>query len=530
MRRSDAAALVGWIPVSRLPEVTAALAEAGGAVVPLARPAWSTAPTLLAERGLHHELTPLVQTYGTVPYADVDPSWLAWASYVVMFGMMFGDAGQGVLMIGAAVALRLGWPRWLRRFRAAWPFVGGAGLAATAFGLLYGECFGPTGLVPVLWLSPLAQPVTLLLAAVGFGAILLAGAYALGTINRWREGGWRAALYAPSGIAGSCVFLGAAAGAAGWHFHQSWWLAAGGLVAIAGLGLAAAGFLAEAGRGGTAITQAVVELFDLVVRLGSNVVSFTRLAAFGLTHAALGLLVWEGTRALWHRGGLLAVAGIVVFAAGHRARLQPRGARRGHPGAPAGVLRAVLPCLHRTGGAIPAVACSRGAERARRPDRRPSSPARCGGGTSMIAAWLLGLPVVAVPAAVLARLAARRPQRGAMILAAAGALLMVGATVLLVLTLSGGPASAAGVSAGAAAAHAASTSAGGNSAALIGAAIAVAGSTIGAGIAVAYTGAAALAAMSERPELFGRAMVVVGLAEGIAIYGLIIGIILVGKA
>ena len=58
----------------------------------------------------------------------------------------------------------------------------------------------------------------------------------------------------------------------------------------------------------------------------------------------------------------------------------------------------------------------------------------------------------------------------------------------------------------------------------------MAGSTIGAGIAVAYAGAAALAAMSERPELFGRAMVIVGLAEGIAIYGLIIGIILIGKA
>ena len=71
---------------------------------------------------------------------------------------------------------------------------------------------------------------------------------------------------------------------------------------------------------------------------------------------------------------------------------------------------------------------------------------------------------------------------------------------------------------------------GGSSAALIGAAIAVAGSTIGAGIAVAYVGAAALAAMSERPELFGRAMVIVGLAEGIAIYGLIVGIILIGKA
>jgi V/A-type H+/Na+-transporting ATPase subunit K len=69
-----------------------------------------------------------------------------------------------------------------------------------------------------------------------------------------------------------------------------------------------------------------------------------------------------------------------------------------------------------------------------------------------------------------------------------------------------------------------------NGAALIAAAIAVAGSSLGAAIAVAYTGAAALAAMSERPELFGRSMVIVGLAEGIAIYGLIIAIILIGRA
>ena len=57
----------------------------------------------------------------------------------------------------------------------------------------------------------------------------------------------------------------------------------------------------------------------------------------------------------------------------------------------------------------------------------------------------------------------------------------------------------------------------------------MAGSAIGAAIAVAYTGAAALAAISEKPEIFGRAMVIVGLAEGIAIYGLVIAIILIGR-
>ncbi len=70
----------------------------------------------------------------------------------------------------------------------------------------------------------------------------------------------------------------------------------------------------------------------------------------------------------------------------------------------------------------------------------------------------------------------------------------------------------------------------GSWAALLGAGIAIAGSTIGAAIAVAYTGAAALAAMTEKPEIFGRAMVIVGLAEGIAIYGLVIALLLIGKA
>ncbi len=147
-----------------------------------------------------------------------------------------------------------------------------------------------------------------------------------------------------------------------------------------------------------------------------------------------------------------------------------------------------------------------------------------------MAAWLIGLPLIALTV-LAARLAARYGRRAVYVAAAAGVVLAVGAGVLLVSVLTAGPAGAAAAASGAAVAKtAAAASASGSWAALLGAAIAVAGSTIGAGIAVAYTGAAALAAMSERPELFGRAMVIVGLAEGIAIYGLIVGIILIGKA
>ena len=147
----------------------------------------------------------------------------------------------------------------------------------------------------------------------------------------------------------------------------------------------------------------------------------------------------------------------------------------------------------------------------------------------MTSAWVAGLPLIA-GAVVLARVVTRRGRSGLYILAAIGAVLMIGAVVLLVAALTAGPAGAAvaAVAAKSAAASASGTSS--DTGALLGAAIAVAGSTIGAGIAVAYAGAAALAVMSERPELFGRAMVIVGLAEGIAIYGLIIGILLIGKA
>ncbi|RKY80673.1 hypothetical protein DRQ07_05310 [candidate division KSB1 bacterium] len=65
--------------------------------------------------------------------------------------------------------------------------------------------------------------------------------------------------------------------------------------------------------------------------------------------------------------------------------------------------------------------------------------------------------------------------------------------------------------------------------AFLAAAIAVGVGSLGAGIAVGYVGAAAMGALGEKPELAGKALLFVGLAEGIAIYGLIIAIMILGK-
>lgn len=137
-------------------------------------------------------------------------------------------------------------------------------------------------------------------------------------------------------------------------------------------------------------------------------------------------------------------------------------------------------------------------------------------------AWLIGLPILVATAAGVGALLRRRPRPAMRVVKLLNLLLLIGAGVLVVLAVSAGPSGAATTVASAAKPY------GGQ--ALIGAAIAVAGSSIGAAISVAYTGSAALAAMSERPEIFGRAMVIVGLAEGIAIYGLVIAILLIVKA
>jgi V/A-type H+/Na+-transporting ATPase subunit K len=141
--------------------------------------------------------------------------------------------------------------------------------------------------------------------------------------------------------------------------------------------------------------------------------------------------------------------------------------------------------------------------------------------------WTMALPVLLVIGSSTMWLVHRHRRRGLRLVLAVDALALLGSLVLLVTAFTAGQATA---SAGPHAAVVAAATSTPNGSALIGAAIAVAGSSIGAAIAVAYTGSAALAAMSERPELFGRAMVIVGLAEGIAIYGLVVSVILIGKA
>ncbi|APA98436.1 V-type ATPase 116kDa subunit family protein [Nocardia seriolae] len=318
VRRRAVSAVAGWCPATELPALTERLASLGASVIELPSPPGVDPPTLLSRsRPLRRAFAPLVGTYGVVPYRDLDPTVPAGIAYVVMFGMMFGDAGQGLLVVLIGALLRTTRRPRFAGLRPLWPFIAGAGAAATVFGALYGEFFGPTGVLPVLWLSPLDSPMPLLGAAVAVGAVLLALAYGVGAVNRWREGGPRLAFYSASGIAGAATFLGLGLVAAGLVVRSPVLDVAGAVVVAAGLTLSATGMFTESGGGATGAVQTGIGLFDLVIRIGSNLISFCRLAAFGMTHAALGWVVWSATVGTVHIHLFGPVIAVVVFLIGN---------------------------------------------------------------------------------------------------------------------------------------------------------------------------------------------------------------------
>lgn len=226
----------------------------------------------------------LVRTYGVPRYGEFDPTWLFAVTFTLMFGMMFGDVGQGIVIAMAAWLLR----RRLRRFTA---FAVTAGLACAVFGLLYGSVFGLEDVIAPVWMAPLSDPVRLLLVALGWGVAFIVLATLIAVYNRACLGLWRDALLDGGGVAGLAFYL--ALLACGYA-----WFAWGGIpVALLALPAVPLGVIAadawrrQTGPRAERAVVVAVETFDTVLGFLSNTLSFLRVAAFGLNHAALAIAV-----------------------------------------------------------------------------------------------------------------------------------------------------------------------------------------------------------------------------------------------
>lgn len=202
---------------------------------------------------------------------EVDPSMLLAFVVPLLFGYMFADVGQGLVILIAGI--------WLRgRFAVARLLIAG-GAAAMAFGLLFGSSFVREDLISALWLHPMDAPLMLLIIPLVGGALLLALGLALNAVEMYWRGEVQQWLLSEAGM---LTFYLALLGAT--VQRPLLWVALGGIVwYVAGHVLRSRSWAAVFGGFGSAVEHA----FQLVV----NTLSFARVGAFALAHAGLGATI-----------------------------------------------------------------------------------------------------------------------------------------------------------------------------------------------------------------------------------------------
>lgn len=232
-------------------------APAGDARAPLLfkNPAW-TQPFELFTRAL-----------GMPAGSEADPTQILAIVVPLMFGYMFGDIGQGLTIAAIAWVCR-------RRYVVARLLLSG-GIAATAFGWMFGSVFSVDGVIQPLWLHPLGEPITVLWVPVAGGAAFLALGLALNALAAyWRGESLRWLAHDGGLLLVYAGLLGA--------------LAAPGViwVALAGVAACLAGPALQA-RSAAAMLPAAGLLIERVLQLLINTLSFARVGAFALAHAGL---------------------------------------------------------------------------------------------------------------------------------------------------------------------------------------------------------------------------------------------------
>ncbi|MGD8378075.1 MAG: ATPase [Gammaproteobacteria bacterium] len=255
-----------------------------------APPADRVPPTLSDNPPWARPFELFVRLMGTPGGNEADPSRLLAVIGPLLFGYMFGDVGQGAVLLVAGLFL---WRRW--------PALGmliPGGLMAILFGVLFGSVFCLEDIIPALWVHPVTQPLPVLFVPIAGGAVLiLFGLLLNGLAARWGgQGGtwWR--------IEAGLVTLYAGGMLAVWRLVPGLWTVAAGLLWYLG------GCAWEHRHHGIAVVLGSMgEILERLLQLAVNTLSFIRVGAFALAHAGLSLAVVSLARSIEHPAGMLLV-------------------------------------------------------------------------------------------------------------------------------------------------------------------------------------------------------------------------------
>jgi len=317
--------VVGWVPAADLENLTMRLKQASAEILIEAIPTSRTGhhsgvPVALMNNKWLKPIQDLVTTFGRPSYGELDPTLLIALTFPILYGAMFGDWGQGIIMmvVGVLAHKRI----FMKSLQSLGLLLVYCGFFATVFGLLYGSFLGfeghlmeeylPFHFAPV-WISPLENILTVLGLAIDAGIVILLFSYLLSLFNTIRARDWAHFWFGHTGVVAICFYfcfltvlngllgatpiapkIAAAISQLPLPFNI--------LTPVFAFGVMFNGFfrnvveehrpLIEGGIG-MFLVQSFMDLFEGAISMLSNTLSFVRVGAFAVAHGGLSLAIFS---------------------------------------------------------------------------------------------------------------------------------------------------------------------------------------------------------------------------------------------
>ena len=264
-------------------------------------PANKKPPTKLKNPKLFKPFEMYIKMYGLPAYNEIDPTWFVAITYSFIFGAMFGDVGQGlVLFLGGLVLYRT-------KHMDLAGIISCAGVFSVFFGFMYGSFFGFEDILKAVWLKPMSKMMdvplvgklnAVFVVAIGFGMFIILICMIFNIINSVRRKDTEKTWFDSNAVAG-LVFYGSIVLTIGLFISGKKLPATAVLVIMFGVPLILM-FLKEPltnlvekkseifpEQKGMFFVQSFFELFEVLLSYLSNTLSFLRIGAFAVSHAAM---------------------------------------------------------------------------------------------------------------------------------------------------------------------------------------------------------------------------------------------------